>query len=89
MLLMPFRIYMHKQWAFKICTRITSAFSMIAASSVLRLASTGGSDQYFGCLVQNRDLHKCIHWKPLLWRSCFSKWLRGSLSHGNKETVLL
>lgn len=65
---MPFRIYMHKQWPFKICMRITSAFPTIAASSVLCLASAGGSDQYFGCLVQTQDLGRHVHQKPLLRR---------------------
>lgn len=47
---MPFRIYMHKQWPFKICMRVTSAFPTTAASSVLCLVSARGSNRYFGYL---------------------------------------
>lgn len=66
--------------------RITSIFSTIASSSMFCLASTRGSNHYFGCLVQNWDFGRCIPQKHLLWRSCSLKMLRGSLSHTKKET---
>lgn len=68
------------------CMRITSIFSTIASSSMFCLASTRGSNHCFGCLVQNWDFGRCIPQKHLLWRSCSSKMLRGSLSHTKKET---
>lgn len=58
--------------------RITLVFSTIAFSSTLHLAGAGGSNHYFGCLVQKWDLGRCIPQKPLLWRSRTSKSLRGS-----------
>lgn len=70
------------------CMRITVVFSTIPSSSMLCLVGIRGSSHYSLCLVQNWDLGRCILQKPLLWRSCSSKRLRGSLSKEGNNPAL-
>lgn len=85
---MPFRIYMHKQWPFKICVRITSAFWMMAASAARKVCSVWrvlrAPSGILGTLLGMGIL--AAHPPEAFGAELFLRKVRGSLSHGKKRS---